>query len=1036
MKYIIKWFVDNPIAVRLLLILILIGGAYGVRDVQKEVFPSIKQHAVEISMSYPGATPKEIEQQVVIPIEEAIAAIPGIFQITSGSSEDVGTITATITEGFDLSPILNQIKIQIDAIDTLPNGVEKLKIAQQDRGEKPEFIYLNLYGGGDLKVLKEIAYQMRDEMSLLKYVAGVRIQGLLFDEMSIEVPEHNLKKYNLTFEEIAEAIRKSSIDLSAGVLQTVDGHYSLQTRAQAYSTDDFDNIVIRSDMNGGLLYLGDVAVVKDGFVETNEQLLLNGHLGLYLIVSLDHERNLFGATENTKEYIKQLQTSLPPDITLNISYELREMFDDRFSLLKDNALGGLILVFILLAIFLRPSLAFWVVFGIVVSFAGTFWLMPTVNVSFNMLSMLGFMIVLGVVVDDAIIVGESIYANQQRMQDPKMAAAAATYSVAKPVILGVLSTLIFVLPMANVPPEVRAQTLPIFFVIFFSLIFSLIESLFILPSHLASIKPNKRVRFLRLESARIRVASLLDVSLKTVYVNSLTRMMNYKRYVIAVFFLVLSLFIAIYESGLIKFSLFPDTPRAFVAVSIKFPEGTSFETMDRVGNDKEKHIVRVKNDPELLTLNHGEPYVTVIQRRIWDNNLRFFVVLTRGSERTISTKLVHEKIESAIGDIPEAQRFAMGFSTWGDPPDIQINLSMHSNNFEDQLAASNDVVRVLKENALLRNVSSDLETGQPELTVTLLPRGRSLGVHASDIAIKLRQAYYGEEVQRISRSKENVKVMLRYPESDRQLLSSLDGIWVPTASGDHVPLEEVASIDINSGAKKINRIDRQRNIVITANAEDGTDARELIENIMAVNLASWQQKHRGFNLSIDGRLKTQKAFGENFNRNMLMATLVVLSLFMIVLRSVFLSFLIVVAIPFGFVGSIIGHLLFQHHLSIYSFLGLLACSGVVVNDNLILLVKIKELQTSGARMQAAVFEACSSRFRAITLTSVTTLVGTAPLLFESSSESQALIPMVLSLSFGVLFSTLVTLFLVPCMFMASGQFMRFVKQKTSLEQCK
>lgn len=477
--------------------------------------------------------------------------------------------------------------------------------------------------------------------------------------------------------------------------------------------------------------------------------------------------------------------------------------------------------------------------------------------------------------------------------------------------------------------------------------------------------------------------------------------------------------------------MFPDTPRPFLAVSIKFPEGTSFESMERVGMDIQRDIASVKNDPELLALNDNEPYITVIQRRIWDSNMRFSISLTRGSERIISTKRVSEKIESAIGDVPEAQRFAMGYSTWGDRPDIQINLSVHSNHFDEQLAASNDVVRTLSEHGLLRDVSSDLEAGQPELTVTLLPHGRSLGVHAADIAIKLRQAYYGEEIQRIARSKENVRVMLRYPKSDRQLLSSLDDIWVKTASGDSVPLEEVASIDVNTGAKKISRIDRQRNIVITANVEDGTNARELVENIINENSARWQQKHRGLHLSIDGRLKTQKAFGESFDRNMLIATVVVLSLFMIVLRSVFLSFLIVMAIPFGFVGSIIGHLIFQHHLSIYSFLGLLACSGVVVNDNLILLVKVKELQDSGSRIQTAILEACSSRFRAIVLTSVTTLVGTAPLLFESSSEAQVLIPMVLSLSFGVLFSTLVTLFLVLCVFLASDQCVKFVKKTDS-----
>lgn len=1030
MKHFIGWFVDNPIAVNLLTLMILAGGIYGSIVVKKEVFPSSKQHAVEISMLYPGAAPREVEEQVVIPIEEAIADIPGIFQITSESKENAGMVTATVVEGFELPEILNQIKTEIDSIDVLPDAVESLKVTQQDRGETPEFLYLSLYGGSE-KQLKAIAYQIKDEMPLLSGISSVRINGLILDEISIEVSEKNLRKYHLTFEDISEAVERSSLNLSAGTLRTESGNYSLQTRSQAYTGDDFAKIVVRSEPGGGHLYLEDIAVITDGFAESDSKFLVNGEPGLTLILSLDHERNLFEATENAKKYIRNFQAELPLNVKLSIYYELKEMFDDRFELLKVNAIGGFILVFVLLSIFLRPSLAFWVVFGIAISFSGTLWALPLVNTSFNMLSMMGFMIVLGLVVDDAIIVGESIHSHQLRVSDPKKAATAGTMAVIKPVILAIISTLIFITPMVGVPNEVKAQILPIFFVMLFSLSFSLLESLTILPAHLARAKHDFKGRLERVENLRNRVSQLLEVKMRKMYEQKIQEFLQYKRYVILSFLLFSSLFIAVFLTGGVGFSFFPDgVQRPFFAVSVKFPGGTPSNTIDGVADELQSVIDALDSDLELLSRNRQKKYISDVHLTTWEDNLQFFVALTPENERIVSSGAIIDKLESMIPEIPEAISVVMGFASDERRPDIQLNLSILSDSYHDQVAAVEDIVFALNQQGSLTNMASDLESGGRELKVSILPYAQALGVDNLAIAQKLRYAYHGYEIQRIPRSKENVRVMLRYPNTDRQSTDTLSDVWVRTPDGLEIPIEELAVVESVPASKQISRVDGRKTIVISADVVNGVNARKIVEEIIEANIEHWEAKHRGISLTFDGVLKTQEAFGKSFKRNLLIASITTLALFMIVLRSVFMAFLIMLAVPFGMVGAIIGHVIFQHDLSIYSFLGLLACSGVVVNDNLILLTKIRELESEGLNEVDATIEACSSRFRAIVLTSVTTLVGTAPLLFESSSQAQILIPVVLSLSFGVLFSTLVTLFFTPFVYLASNQLYEMVNLRS------
>jgi multidrug efflux pump subunit AcrB len=1022
MRGLVQWFVNNPIAANLLMLAMLIGGYSSSSVVKKETFPTYQGNQINIVMAYPGAAPSEVEQQIVVRIEEAISDLPGIFQITSESREGYGRVTVAVAEGFDVRVLLNDIKGRVDAINTFPTSAERPIISQLVH--RQFLMWAALYGDVDRRVLKDLAYQIRDEMALLEGVSEVVITGLRSDEVSIEISEQTLRRYNLTFAEVAAAIRQSSLNVPAGTIRSKDGDVQIQTRAQAYDYEDFARIVIRSQRDGGQLLLSDIAVIDDGFSEQNTEFSMNGKPGLNLEIKMSDDPLLFEGTDNARAYIENFRQYLPEGVELKINFEARSIFDSRFDLLKDNALAGLVLVFVVLMLFLRPLLAFWVVAGIATTFAGAIWLLPYLDVSINMLSMFAFLMVLGIVVDDAIIIGESVYRHQQRGESGTLAAFAGTSSVLVPVFLAVTSTIIFFLPMVDVPSEVLIYTRSIFWVVFLCLTFSLIESVLVLPSHLSHMKPEKPSRFRAIEqlaAVRHRFSSGMERFATHQYLPALKAVLARKGSAYLGFFFAFAITVTIVAAGWVNMRFSPQVPQPSVMVNVGFPDGTAFHRTQAVAEHIRTQIDMLSADQELLEKNGGLPFIRESNQSLNGSQVSVFVGLTPDEERNVSSEEVAKKLRQLIGPLPEAQTYSLSSAMSGGGPEITLNMNMLGNRREVQQAAVDEVSKVLAAYPGVFNVRSNLDSERTEVEVELKPYAETLGITIGDVARQVRQGFYGEEVQRIPRAKEDVRVMLRYPAEERQTLDTLDHIRIRTADGREIPINAVAEVNLVPSSSTIRRVDRKRNITLTAEVEEGHDAGKIVNAVLEQHLPQWKRQYLGFSLSTDGSLRAQAQFGDNFATNFLAVFLLVLALFAIVFRSIFQPLLVMLAVPFGFVGAVLGHLFLGLDFSIFSGFGFLACSGVVVNDNLVLLERINELKSRGQDTLDAVLHAGVDRFRPIVLTSITTFIGLLPILAERSLQAQFLIPMVTSLAFGVLFSSIVTLFLVPAAYYGGSQ---------------
>ncbi|MER2494075.1 efflux RND transporter permease subunit [Catenovulum sediminis] len=1018
MSKLIDWFARNSVAANLLMLAIFIGGYVGIQEVEKEVFPATEVNMVNINMSYLGAGPREVEQQIVTRIEEAIADLPGIFQIRSTARNGSANVAVEIIEGYPIKDILADIKMRVDAINTFPSNTERPIINQQIY--RVPLMFFTLSGNANDALMKARAQQIADEMALLEGVSYVRYTGTKADEVSIEVSEYQLRKYQLTFDQVAQAIRSSSLNLPAGNIKTQVGNIQIQTRNQAYSAEQFADIVILSSLDGQEIKLGDIAKITDGFTEDDLEVYFNGEKAIDFQVMISDQPDLFAGTENARNYLLDLQNNLPPGMHIDINYEMKELFDSRLTLLSDNALGGLALVFLILVLFLRPALALWVCIGIATAFAGTLWLLTYFDITINMFSMFAFLIVLGIVVDDAIVVAESIYSEQSKTNTNRLdASVIGTQAVLKPVILAVLSTIILFAPMLFVPMDVEPFTHSIFFVVALSLIFSLVECLLILPAHLAHLKaekPSNNLLLKTLQQVRHHFANKLDYLAQQIYGAKMQSMINKSGATLTVFALAFALSVATYTGGWLNTSFFPNIPQSFIAVNVDLPEAAPYSEAKRIAQHIDKMAHQLQQDETLLAANDNMPFVTEIKTTSRMGNANIFVGLEIPEHRIVPMQQVSQRLEELIGPLPEAKNYSLAFSFGGNQSDIFLNMNIAANDMQSQQQAVNDIKQTLASYPGVHNVRTSLESEKIEVELSIKEHAETLGINLALIARQVRQAIYGEEVQRIPRGKEDVRVMLKYPKENRLSLQQIYNMRIRTADGTEVPIGSVADIKLVPGFSQIERVDRRRNIEITADVKEGHDANAITQQMLKDNLADWQIKYVGLNLSTDGNLRAQQEFTQGLYSNLLFALAIAYALMAIAFRSYWEPLLILTAVPFGFMGAIWGHLLLDLDISMMSFFGFLACAGVVVNDNLVLLTRLKELVKQGIEIKQAVLQAGRDRFRAIVLTSLTTFIGLMPILFEKSNQAQFLIPMVVALSFGVLFASVVTLIFVPTLY--------------------
>lgn len=1015
MQGIIGWFVRNGKAANLLMVMIIIGGIFGISHIGREVFPAINPGIVKVDIRYPGAGPAEVEQQVTQRVEQAIAEVKGIKEINSSSARSHSHVSIQAQDGYDQLRLLNDIKVQVDSINTFPADIERPVVALEEWEQQMMMIAIG--GPVSPRQLKETALDMRDKMLLLPGVRRVDVWGDRDDEVSIEISEIDLRRYGLSFDDVANAVRRSSLDLPAGRVRSDRGDIQVQTRGQAYNADDFARIPVVSRQDGTQLLLGDVATINDGFEEEGSIIRFNGKPAMNLRVMQGEPLDVVATAEAINQFMQETRETLPPGMEFETWFDFSEAYESRMSMLFWNAVTGLTLVFVLLMLFLRPALAVWVTVGIFTAFMGAFWLLPVTGITLNMLSLFAFLMILGIVVDDAIIVGEAVHAAHDRGETGLKAADIGVKTVSAPVIFAVISTMVFFVPMLFLPGYTSQMMMSLPVVVLLCLCFSLIESLLILPAHLVGLKPEKPATSkvgIKFQAVRSKFAGAMKKAGDNYYLPLLKKSLSNSRATVMIFFMALVLSIAVFKGGYIGSGFSPEVPSDLLELRTTMAQGESFEESSRVLEHFERAGQQLAQDPEMLKLNGGKAFVENTMVFLWRGNVTVLLQLTDGSDRDVTSEQLALKWREYVGELPASVEEMKIHHTINDGgKGMSLNLSTASGDMDELRNAADAVKQALNNFSGVYDVRDNLIAARKDIEIQLKPHASNMGIGLADVARQVRQGFYGEEVQRIPRGREDVRVMVRYPQAERASEEQIDRIRVRTSEGE-IPFGAVADAIYVPGYTTIRRNDRERTVQISAEMISGTSpAQEILKQLRDENLKNWEREFPGFSLKTAGEMQEEEEFGTAILAFFVLSLFTIYALLAIAFRSYSQPLLILTAVPFGFFGAILGHLLMGYSISIMSMLGFLAAAGVVVNDNLVLMDRINQLRAQGMAVVDALIQAGHDRFRPIILTSITTFVGLVPIMFERSIQAQFLIPMVVSLAFGVLCATVVTLVLVP-----------------------
>ncbi|TXS94342.1 efflux RND transporter permease subunit [Parahaliea maris] len=1017
----VRWFIHNPIAANLLMVFLVIGGLFGLPALDKQFFPEFEINKVRVSLAYPGAGPREVEEQICQRIEEAVHDLTGVKEIRSKAREGMGEVVVEAEPGYDMQRLTAEVKTRVDAINTFPVDAERPVVTEM--AFRHHMAIVTLAGDIGERNLKQLGERLRDDLSAQPDVSVVELDTPRPYELAVEISEVTLRRYGLTFDDVANAIRAASLNLPAGAIKDEGGDIRLQTRGQAYTGSDFARIPLMTRRDGTQMLLGEVATIVDGFQDVDVRNRFNDKPSLNMHVFVTSHPNTLATSERVKAWVESTRAGLPEGVELVMWRDSSDPFKARVDTLLKNGLGGLVLVFAVLVLFLRPLLAMWVCVGIGVAFMGTLFLLQYTGVSLNMISLFAFLLILGIVVDDAIIVGEAIHSRQSVGEAGANGALSGAQSVIKPVMFAVISTMIFFVPMFFMPGDMARAAMAIPVVVIIALALSLVECLLILPPHLAHMRPPRPSRFalLRfLESLRLRCADGMTRFASERYRPFLERCLRHNVLVSALFLCLLLVSLAIYAGGWIRAGFFPSVNSDYVEAEVELPEGGAFADSLAALRQIESAALRVKTRYNADPAYGGQQAIGHIDSRANESSLK--VVMETQSEG-VDTAALARDWRDAIGELGPVEDFNMDYTIneRGKP----IRLVLAAPEVAALNAVSEELRQVLESYPGVFNVNDSLQAPRQEIVLDLKPAAENLGITLADLARQVREAFYGAEAQRIPRTKEDVRVMVRYPEEERLSVANLQELRVRTPAGAQVPFATVAEMRFEPGYMTIERLDRKRTLEVSADVTEGaSDPRAVVDDIVARYLPQWQQRYPGLTLALDGELEEEGAFMGAMLKYTALAMLAIYALMAIPFRSYFQPILVLTAVPFGVMGAIFGHLILNWQISMFSLLGVIACAGVVVNDNLVLIDRINQLRAAGHGVLEALGQAGQDRFRPIILTSLTTFIGLVPIMSETSVQAQFLIPMVTSLAFGVLFATGITLLLVPCLYLMGEQVAR------------
>lgn len=1039
MNGLIEWFARNPVASNLLMALLICGGLLTIPTLGQEMVPDVDLDLVTVSVPYPGASPEEVEQSVCLRIEDALTGLPGLESIRSTASEGVGSAVVELLAGEDVSRRLADIRARIDAIDNFPVDTERPVVRQAEIGR--QVLSIAIAGDTDEWTLKSVGERVRDDLAALPEISEVSLASVRPYEVSIEVSETALERFALTFDHVVQAVRRSSVDLPGGVVHARGGEILLRARGQAFDGEAFGRIPVVTRPDGTRLTLGDVAHVADAFAESDERATFDGEPAVLVTVFRVGDQKLLEVADAAIRYVDELQAGLPEGLHVEVWQNGATYLEQRLGSMLGNARSGFLLVVLVLALFLRLRLALWVALGIPIAFLGAVAVMPTLGMTVNWISLLAFIVVLGIVVDDAIVVGESTYSQHQQSGEPLEGAIRGTRDVAVPVFFGVATTVAAFAPMLFIPGAMGRFTRVLPMIVIACLLFSLVEALFVLPGHLGHTRrgfdaPPVRPISIRWRKLQNRIASALDRLIHDRYRRALEWAIEWRYLTLAASVAILMTTTGVLAGGWLRFTFQEPVEGDVIVADLTMAPGTPVETTARAMHQLEAAARHVQGEADATRdTTHGSIFRHVLSS-IGEQPFRkqqsqmpggrmgrsvdgggnlgeVQVEMISSGFRDIGTDEMQRRWREATGAIPGVTELAFHNTmiSAGKPVELELR--------GDDLGQLQGAAAALEE-ALLRypgvfDVADSFRTGKRELTYRVLPQAEALGLTVSDLGRQVRQAFQGEEVQRIQRGRDDVAVVVRYPEALRRSISEVASMRIRTAEGLAVPFSEVAAVEIGEGFASIQRVDRQRVVTVTADVDVALgNANEVVADLQRTALPTILAEHPGVRFDFAGEQAEQRDFMGAMVRGQAIALLIIYALLAVPLRSYSQPLIIMSAIPFGIVGAAIGHLLLGYDFSMYSIIGLVALSGVVVNSSLVLVDRVNQLRAAGERLADAIRDAACGRFRAIMLTSLTTFAGLTPMMLETSMSARFMIPMALSLAFGVIFSSAVTLFFVPC----------------------
>lgn len=1013
MKAVLDWFIKNPVASNLLMISILVGGSVSLNFLDNEFFPPVEPLIVQVAVPYPGAGPLEVEEQICIKIEEAVSDIEGIKELSSTAAQGRCSVLVEAVDDWNLQRLLNDVKNRVDGISTFPADSERPIV--RDFTVRSDVITVVVFGGNDEAAIKELSQKLKDQLNQIPGVSQVELEGVRNYQVSVEVAEPTLRAYGLDFEDIAAAIRQSSLNLPAGQMRNPSGDIQLQIYGQDYKAEDFRDIVIIRNLDGGVITLGEIATIRDTFEEKNFLAEYEGKLAAKLITKVGDDPDTLGTAERIRQFLKtnQLPAGYEAVIWSDQSYYLK----DRLSILTSNALQGLVLVFVLLLLFLRPSLAAWVAIGIGVAYMGTIMIMPLASTTINVVSTFAFLLILGIVVDDAIVVSENIYSHYEKGLPGPVAASRGVGGVAKPVVLAVATTILVFIPMLYMPGTMSDIFMPVPIVAIIALIFSLVESLLILPSHLSHLKPESESQFVvgrKLAHVRGYFTRGLESFSAKVYQPLLEKSLQRKGATIATFLSVLMITLSLLIGGWLKLSFFPDFEGEALVATAEMQEGSGFQRLLEVEAQMQAGLTRIRRDPTIVNYD-GTSVVLDSFSSVDGAAVTMEVNLSNNDAREMTSSRLQHLWREAIGEIQGLESLTVTNANFGDEKDISVRLA--GPDIETLKMAAEDLKEVMGNYAGLVSINDSMSSVRQEIRIALKPYAETLGLELRDVARQVRNAFYGAEAQRIPRLREDVKVLVRYPEGERAAFEDLVNMRIKLADGTLVPFTEVAEASFIPGYTTIKRVDRSRVVDVFADVVPGTaNANEVVQEIMKNDRPELVARYPNVRFILEGEQQDLGLAMAGMVVGLAFAMLAIYTLLAVEFKSYLQPIYILSAVPFGIAGSILGHLLFDLSFSFPSACGVLATAGVVVNSNLVLIDRVNIIREEGASIIDAIRQGAKERLRPILLTSMTTFFGLTPILLEESPSAAVLIPMVVSLAFGVVVATAITLLMVPAMY--------------------